>query len=295
MQAMILAAGFGTRLLPYTERRPKPLFPILNKPLLQCTIEMLRRYGADKIIINCHHLREQIVKAVAGNDDIIIQQEDTILGTGGGVRRALQYLADEPLLLTNGDIYHAVDLAALYQHHLDSGFPVTLAMHNYPRFNTVDVQEDKVCGFSTGSEKVPKRAFTGIHVINPEVLQRVADQGYSCIIELYRTLLQEKRTIGIYDTGNCFWTDMGTVEDYLALNRDILAQKVYCSPELGTLQGRIHRGKNVSVDPAARLDGWCVLGDNVRVEQGARLSDVVVWDNVLVPEGAEYSNTIVAG
>ncbi len=294
MQAMILAAGFGTRLQPYTQYRPKPLFPVLNKPLLRCTIDMLYRYGANRIIVNCHHLGEQIVEAVAGTDGVLVQQETTILGTGGGVRRALKNLGNEPLLLTNGDIYHGIDLAKLYRYHLESGADVTLAMHDYPRFNTVDVKDNRVCGFSTGDPEYTKRAFTGIHVINPDMLLRIVDQEYSCIIDLYRTLLRDQITIGVYDTSDCFWTDMGTVEDYLALNMNILAGKAYRLPELGLPQGVIHKGENVYVDSTAVIEGYCVLGDNVRVERGARLKNAVVWENCVVPEKAEFIEHIVA-
>ena len=86
MKAMILAAGLGTRLLPYTLKRPKPLFPILNKPLLHLTIDRLKQAGATEIIVNSHHLRPQIKRALQGEEQIILQEEDTILGTGGGLR-----------------------------------------------------------------------------------------------------------------------------------------------------------------------------------------------------------------
>ena len=110
MQAMILAAGFGTRLLPYTELRPKPLFPLLNKPLLLLTIERLQRAGFDHIVVNCHHLRDQIVDLLQDLRGVVVQQEDIILGTGGGLRLALNVFRNEPVLVTNGDIYHSVDL-----------------------------------------------------------------------------------------------------------------------------------------------------------------------------------------
>ncbi len=89
MQAMILAAGFGTRLLPHTLLRPKPLFPLLNHPLLLLTIRRLQHAGCDHIVVNCHHLRAQIVAALAGLPGVTVLEEETILGTGGGLRGAL--------------------------------------------------------------------------------------------------------------------------------------------------------------------------------------------------------------
>ena len=86
MQAMILAAGFGTRLLPYTKYRPKPLFPVLNTPLLVAAVRRLKKFGFSRIVVNCHHLGEQISAALDDIDGVRIQYEETILGTGGGLR-----------------------------------------------------------------------------------------------------------------------------------------------------------------------------------------------------------------
>ena len=115
MQAMILAAGFGTRLLPYTKKRPKPLFPLLNEPLLLLTIKRLQNAGFDHIIVNCHYLKEQIVEALDGMRGVVIQEEDIVLGTGGGLRMALRLMRDEPLLITNGDIYHSIDNSNVFR------------------------------------------------------------------------------------------------------------------------------------------------------------------------------------
>ena len=84
MKAMILAAGLGTRLLPYTRKRPKPLFPVLNRPLLSLSIGRLRQAGAGEIIVNAHHLKQQIKNTLLSEENIILQEEDKILGTGGG-------------------------------------------------------------------------------------------------------------------------------------------------------------------------------------------------------------------
>ena len=108
MQAMILAAGLGTRLRPYSNIRPKPLFPVLNQPLLRILINMLEEAGCTKIIVNGHHLRDQLKSAVAESNTILYQDEPRILGTGGSLREALPQLEDEPLLVVNGDIFHDI-------------------------------------------------------------------------------------------------------------------------------------------------------------------------------------------
>ena len=173
MQAMILAAGFGTRLLPHTLLRPKPLFPLLNHPLLLLTIRRLQNAGCDHIVVNCHHLREQIVAALAGLPGVVVLEEETLLGTGGGLRGALAHLRDEPLLVTNGDIYHTVDFAGLYDRHLARRARVSLAVHDYPRFNTIRIAGDSIAGFAAAPGE-GSLAFTGLHVLDPEILETIA-------------------------------------------------------------------------------------------------------------------------
>ncbi len=182
MQAMILAAGFGTRLLPHTLVRPKPLFPILNHPLLFLTIKRLRRLGFDHIIVNCHHLRQQVIDALDGMKGVVVQEEEIILGTGGGLRKALKHMRDEPLLISNGDIYHTVNLRRFYQHHVAHENLVTLALRNDPRFNTVLVKNGRIIDFGNRDE-LRKLAFVGLHVIEPAVLQNIKSEHYSCIID----------------------------------------------------------------------------------------------------------------
>ncbi|MCI5129172.1 MAG: nucleotidyltransferase family protein, partial [Candidatus Electrothrix sp. AUS3] len=109
MQAMLLAAGFGTRLRPYTLVRPKPLFPVCNIPLLHILLDKLVDAGCDRIVVNCHYLADQIKEAVERRPEVILQYEKEVLGTGGGLRKALEHFQDQPdtpVLVMNGDIFH---------------------------------------------------------------------------------------------------------------------------------------------------------------------------------------------
>lgn len=292
MQAMILAAGLGTRLLPHTLIRPKPLFPILNQPLLLITIKRLQNLGFDRIVVNCHHLREKIVAALNGLTGVIVQEEEVILGTGGGLRRALRHLRDEPLLVTNGDIYHTVDVLELYRHHLAGGNPVTLAMHDYPRFNGVVVKAGKVAGFDSRGE-FSKLAFTGLHVVDPVILAEIGDHGFSCIIDHYRTLLARGAVIDCYRTDGCYWTDMGTPEDYLALHHGLLTETIPCWQEVGPVRRPYCIDKRAKLPAQIELSGWACIGD-ARIENGSHLERVVVWDDVSVAGGSRLVDVIVS-
>jgi mannose-1-phosphate guanylyltransferase len=299
MKAMILAAGLGTRLLPYTLKRPKPLFPILNKPLLHLTISRIKQAGALEIIVNAHHLRSQIFESLQAETNITLQEEEKILGTGGGLRLALPHLGSDPLLVVNGDIYHTIDYTEVYNFHCTSGADVTLVLHDYPRFNDVMVDDSRITGFNkfAGSEEklVRSLAFTGIHVINPEVLRVIPPESPYCIIDCYRKLLQKGGMIGSYVAANHFWTDIGTPADYLQLHADILAHKVPVYEELAeTAAAAPFIGlKSASVSPDATLLGWVCIGDGAAVEAGTTLQRTVVWDNAVVPAGSTIIDGIV--
>jgi len=289
---MILAAGLGTRLEPHTLIRPKPLFPILNQPLLLLTIKRLQALGFDHIVVNCHHLRQHIVEALAGLQGVIVQEEDVILGTGGGLRRAFRHLRDEPLLVTNGDIYHTVDFLSLYRYHQANENKVTMAMHNHHRFNTVMVQNNKVVGFTKLVEHA-QLAFTGLHVIEPAVLEDIQENAFSCIIDFYRKMLHEGREIDCYRADDCFWTDIGTVDDYLALHQGLLTDTIPCWQEIGPVRKPYCIAKRARLPAHISLSGWVCIGD-AHIENEAYLERVVVWDDVFIHSGSRLQDMIVS-
>ncbi len=303
---MILAAGFGTRLLPYTLSRPKPLFPILNQPLLLLTIRRLQQAGCDHIVVNCHHLREQIVHAVHGIPGVVVQEEAFILGTGGGLRMALDRFRDEPVLVTNGDIYHTIDYRRLHHHHVRSGAAVTMAMHDCPRFNTVAVSDDRIRSFDDPSSG-QLLAFTGLHVLDLEVLSLIPPEQEYSIIDCYRQLIKQGRRINAHRVDDCFWTDMGTVEDYLALHAGLLTGKIPLWPELdwageppGDMNGEASQrasSRHYVSDKAqlgcdVTLRDWVCVGA-AAIGKNAHLERSVVWDGAMVADGAKVVDQLV--
>ncbi len=277
MQAIILAAGFGTRLRPYTLLRPKPLFPILNQPLLKRLLDMLTAVGCRRIIVNCHHLAVQIRNVLASYPQVICQYEPEILGTGGSLRLALNHLDDEPLLVMNGDIIHSIDPVALYEYHRCSTNMVTMAVHDYPRFNTVAVAGDRVLSFQpvTGAQQV---AFTGIHVVQPQVLAKIPEHSFFHIIDFYQRLAGAGR-VGILRVDDAFWRDIGTPDDYLQLHGELLSGTVAMElAEIGKRQGNWLVADDVRLAAGVELRDWGCLGKGVRVGRGTILSRCVVWD-----------------
>ncbi len=293
MQAMILAAGFGTRLLPHSLLRPKPLFPVLNTPLLLLTIRRLQNVGCDHIVVNCHHLRGQVAAALADLPGVIVLEEEILLGTGGGLRGALAHLRDEPLLVSNGDIYHTIDFADLYRSHQESGARVSLAVHDYPRFNTVQIEGRRIVGF-THTQAGDCLAFTGLHVLDPEILQDIRPGTFSCILDLYKSMLGAGQTIAALRVDGSYWTDMGTSEDYLQLHAGLLKGSIPCWAEIGEW-GKTPFIRPVGTRVAADLEltDWACLGA-VEVGDDVHLTRVVAWDGVRIEAGSRISDMLLS-
>ncbi|MFA6499219.1 MAG: sugar phosphate nucleotidyltransferase [Desulfurivibrionaceae bacterium] len=295
MKAMVLAAGLGTRLRPYSLKRPKPLFPVLDTPLLTHTLIQLSRSGAEGIVVNAHHLREQIRAMLQGQGDVHVQMEDMELGTGGGLRLAQRHFGDAPFLAVNGDIVHDLDLAAAHRTHCVSDADVTMVLHDCPRFNNVRVNgEGRIVGFAgAAGEGERLLAFTGVQVINPAVLSLIPEGVFYNIIDCYTALLTRGGTIQALVVSDHFWTDMGTPADYLQLHEDILLKGRL--PGFSSSHGAspFYLAKDVTLGAGVSLQDWVAIGHGATIGEGASLTRVVVWDGARVAPGSVVTDSII--
>ena len=229
MKAMILAAGLGTRLRPWTNDRPKALVEYKGKPLLQWVIEKLKTSGFDQIIINIHHFADQIVEFIKANDsfgiEIVFSDEtDQLLETGGGIKKAQWYLEDVPFFLVyNVDILSEIDLRKFANSHSSEAI-ATLAVQQRQTSRTLlfDKNKHNLCGWrnhSTGAEKVIKQcneydefAFSGIHIISSKIFEYLPQGKYS-IITAYLDIARHEK-ITYFDHSGDKWRDMGLKESY---------------------------------------------------------------------------------
>ncbi len=230
MKALVLAAGLGTRLRPYTEQRPKALFTINQRPMLAIIIEKLQRAGFESILVNAHHHYAQIEDFVAQahfNIPVTIFREVDILGTGGAIRNVAEHWGPESLLVINADVVSDIEPAWVYAFHKRHGCPVTMVMHDREAFNSVGVNTgDFVTGFHCrGQNRHAERvmAFTGIHVVDPKVLDYLPDEGPAHIIDAYERMLDDREPIKACVVSNHYWQDIGTPESYQAAVLDHMA------------------------------------------------------------------------
>jgi len=297
MNAMVLAAGLGTRLRPYTLERPKPLFPLLDVPLLARTLAQLRSHGTERIVVNAHHLREQIAGFCFGQEDVFVQLEGKELGTGGGLRLARSHFGNSPFLVVNGDIVHDLDLAKIYQGHAASGAQVSMVLHDFPRFNNVLVDSaDRILGFSCEADSRKGErllAFTGIQVIDPAVLDLIPQGVFHNIIDCYQALLAAGGRIQGWVVQSHYWTDMGTPQDYLALHGDLLSGRRQLLFLSTTVAGPFFHGSKAVIGDGVKLHDWVSIGSRAKIGDNSSLTRVVVWDGAEVAAGSVLSDTII--
>src|SRR3954462_15895813 len=191
MKAMVLCAGFGTRLRPLTDAVPKPLVPLCGVPLLRYNFALLKNAGVTSIVINTHHLGAamekgaQSIAADLGLPLSVSREEKHILGTGGGVRKAQSMLGSGTFFLLNGDMLFDVDLAAALEAHRQAGAVATMVLAPYPKgatYGAVEVDAGfnvrRIAGRGAPIEPgLTKMHFTGVHVLEPEILARLPPEG----------------------------------------------------------------------------------------------------------------------
>ncbi len=286
MKAMILAAGLGTRLAPLTAYRPKPLVPVGNRPLMDRTIYWLKTHGVDEIIVNAHHHRDQmrhyLKESISFGVRIHLSEEPEILGTGGGIRKTEWFWDSDPFIVVNGDIVTDIDLSAAYRAHVENRNLATLVLHDFAPFNQIGMNRQKDILEINPDPKPGRLAFTGIHILEPDVLNHIPPGRASCILESYRDLIRQGRTVRGHVVQNHCWRDAGTIESYMAANREALNGVPFLM------------GKNCKVHDLARIKDWAVLGDNAKVEKGAEIARSILWENVTIKEGVRITDSIIA-
>lgn len=228
MKAMIFAAGLGTRLRPITNNKPKALVEVGGKPLLEIAIRRLKKYGCEAIIINVHHFANQILDFLKQHQNFglpieISDERDLLLETGGGLKKAAWFLKDAPFLVYNADILTNIDLKKFYNAHLNNDALVTLAVRNRESSRHLLFDQDQILsGWQhnrTGEQKICRQvpnfnplAFSGLHVISPEIFKLMPEKQVFSIIDVY---LEAGKThkIMAYPHDNDAWLDVGKLSE----------------------------------------------------------------------------------
>jgi mannose-1-phosphate guanylyltransferase len=299
MKAAVLAAGLGTRLRPLTDIRPKPLLPVLNRPLLGIILAQLEDAGCFQVTVNTHHLANQVEEFLASRPwgfQLSVSQEPEILGTGGGLRQMGEILGRGPFLAISGDILTDLDLAAVYRGH-EEGAVATLVLHDCPPYNTVWVAGDRVVSIgeppAAGKTEGSPLDYANVQVVNPKMLDYLpAGRPYD-LVTAWREALAAGERLAFIKTAP-FWENLGTPAEYLSAHRRLLQG---AAPGLARFFGLLadpFLGQGVVIGAGTHFGGGVCLGSDVVVGEGAALSNTVVWERAVIGPHVELADCIVA-
>src|ERR687897_609851 len=308
MKAIIMAGGQGTRLRPLTSDQPKPMIPIVNLPCMEHIVVLLKRHGFTDIAVTLQFLPDEVRDYFGdGSDwgvDMRYSVEDAAAGTAGSVKMAEQQLGleGERLLIISGDALTDADLSRLVEFHEEKGSEATMVLKSVENpldFGIVITEEDgRISRFlekPAWGQVFSDTVNTGIYLLEPSVMDEIPEEGeYDFSKELFPGLLEEGRPLYGYVTDD-YWEDIGTLEQFAGAQRDVLDGKVKGVRPPGTrLRENIFVGRRAQVDDDA-LEGPVVIGENVRVDEGARISPYsIVADNVVISAGATVERSVVA-
>jgi NDP-sugar pyrophosphorylase family protein len=292
LNIFILAAGLGERLRPITNHIPKPLLPILGKPLIESIVEKFSLTSSGRIGINLHYKADMLrdwARNSAFSERIELFYEDPILGTGGALKNAEGFLSGGHFIAHNSDIVSDIDFSRLIETHLSEGNIATLATHDYPKYNNVVLDErGYVLDVENPGTSIPnpdttgrKVAYTGIAVYSPEIL-RFLPQGVSHATVAWLAAAKAGYKVKALDFTGCYWNDIGTPQAYASAIIDALrtdGETVYIHPSMGGC-------------PDIEIDGY------VAIEKGCILDDASSFRNCIVLEGSrteekKYNNCII--
>jgi mannose-1-phosphate guanylyltransferase len=321
MKAMILAAGKGTRVRPITYTIPKPLIPILHKPVMEFLIDLLSSHGCDEIMVNVSHLAQEIESYFHDGRRFGVQMaysfEGTIdnngelkgkaLGSAGGMRRIQDFYPffDDTFVVLCGDALIDLDLTEAVEWHRKKGSIATLVMKSVAKEDVssygvvVTDEEGRVKAFQekpSVEEALSTSINTGIYIFEPEIFNYIpSDCEYDIGSELFPKLVETGAPFyGV--TMDFQWVDIGKVPDYWQAVRDVLAGKVKNVPIPGTqVKPGVYTGINVAVNwDRVDIQGPVYIGGMTKIEDGVKIiGPATIGRNCHICEGATIDNSVI--
>lgn len=311
---MILAGGFGTRLRPLTEKIPKSLLPIGNRPFLEHQVRLLAAHDVRRATLLTGYLAADfdafVPVAARLGVEVTISTEATPLGTAGAVRSVLDQLEGTTIVF-NGDVLTDLDLTAMLDAHRSSGSVLTIALHEVADASTYGLAEQDADGRITAfREKDPERGAAGgwinagTYILEPSTLADIpADTEWSFEYQVFPGLLERGERMQAFRS-NAYWLDIGTRERYLEAHADLLGGRI-TMPIDGRIvdsttldDGTVIEGPvllaHAKVEPGAHLGPGASLAAGVRVRAGARIERSVLLDGADIGANAVVLDSIVA-
>jgi mannose-1-phosphate guanylyltransferase/phosphomannomutase len=304
MKAVIMAGGEGTRLRPQTSNLPKPMLPLVGRPMMEHIVSLLRRHGITDIVVTLAFLPNAIRSYFGDGSELGVRMvyatEETPLGTAGSVRNARDELT-ERFLVISGDVLTDIDLTSMLQFHEKNNALATLALcavENPLEFGIVITREDgsieRFLEKPGWGQVFSDTINTGIYVLEPEIFDMIPEgRAVDFSAEVFPAVLESGGPIFGY-VANGYWEDVGTTAAYLKAHEDILDGKVGVDISGFELQPGVWLGKGSSVDPSALLGGPAFIGENCTIDEDAVVgSYTTIGANTRIAERAEVRHSVI--
>jgi NDP-sugar pyrophosphorylase family protein len=293
MRAIVLSAGYGTRLWPLTEDRTKPAIPILGKPLVGYVAEYLARYGIDEIVVNLHHRPESVRKSLGDGSRFGVKlhyvEEPEILGTSGALDNTREFFEHETFVAINGKIITDIDLKVALETHRKKNALATLVLlpnGRRERFSVVETENGRVKGFSgmpgASAAGPAPLMFTGIQILEPRIFEYIPRGVFShSTTDVYPQAIANGELIAAH-VASGKWRELSTLQRYLDINIELLKEN----------EKSFFAGANSVISETASVVE-AILWDDVNVGDGARISRAVLADDVKIDAGEVIENAVV--
>jgi mannose-1-phosphate guanylyltransferase len=306
MKAIVLCAGFGSRLAPLTDHVPKPLVPVVNRPVLDLVLDRLQAVGIEEVGINLHHRADQIAahleRRMAGPRPRTVREAE-ILDTGGGIanfRHWIEADGDDAVLVHNADVVTDIDLEAAMADHRASGADATLVLVDHPPTNLVAADASGEVRDIGGrikmvSDTIFMLTFSGIYILSRDFLRRLQPGQKASIIDaLVAALCERPGSVRAHlPRPGTYWRDLGRVGHYLDMHREILMGGAFCPPGLDVPLSGILIDPAARIEPSAKLEGFVAVGPGCHIASGVHLANCVVWSGTHLLGGFEADRAVI--
>jgi len=321
MKAMVMSAGMGTRLRPLTYNIPKPMFPIVNKPVLEHVLELLRKHNIREVVINLYAHRGMIRNYFGDGSRLGIKinysEEKKLMGTAGGVKKVERFF-DDTFLVMSGDGLTNINLTNVINFHRKRRAFATMVLKridsHFEYGITLTGAGGRIKEFiekPSWSSVFSNTVNTGVYVFEPRVFRYIPEgKFYDFARDVWPELLKRGERIFGYETEG-YWCDIGNLLEYRRGQNDALEGRIKLNI-LGEKRAKnVWVGKGTQIAPRGKIKGPCVIGENCKIKQnvliegfstignncvigqGARLRNCILWNGVHVRKNVELMNCII--
>ena len=307
MKAIILAGGFGTRIKPLTVNTPKPMLPLVNRPILVHVIDLLKKHGIDEVLMLLYYYPDIIKNYFGDGSEFDLRVEyftpDRDYGTAGAVRFAKDFVGSDRTLIISGDLLTDFDLSSLIKDHINKKAEATIGLtrvNNPLQFGIVITDNDgrilKFLEKPTWGEVFSDTINTGIYVFEPQVFDYIPEnKEYDFSKDLFPWMLEKGKPLyGSILTG--YWRDIGDTDSYRFAHYDVFEGKVQISvpgQKLNLIGRDVRIGEEVSLSTTVKFKGTVVLGNNTRVKDNVSISNSSIGNNCIIGENVVIENSII--